>query len=153
MNFFEQELQKIVSRDSRISNSKYVGGACYGELGDDLRVKLQFVTLGTSQRYEGIKATILNRRDGPVDQAVFRFADVLGIKQVPNQNFPRGLVPYAWTYDGKTDWYVYHPNQADYKQLGAGIDEYCGVFQSHELAAPEQDNSAPVMDDTPELTL
>lgn len=128
-----------------------MGSACYGRLSDDLRVKLQFATLGTSGKYEGIKATILNRREGTVDQAVFRFSDVLGVKQVSNPNFPKGIIPYAWTYDGKTEWYVYHPSQADYKQLGGAVEEYCSVFQAQALEPTQE--SVPTMEDSPELTL
>ena len=152
MNFFEQELQKIVSRNKQIRNPTFVGSACYGQLSDDLRVKLQFTTLGTSQKYEGIKATILNRKDGSVDQAVFRFSDILGMKQVNSPSYSRRLTPYAWTYDGKTDWYAYHPNQVDYKRLCSEIDAYCSVFQAHEME-PAQKARSVAFEDSPELTM
>ncbi len=133
MNFFEKELQKIVSLGVPISDSKYVGSACYGRLDDALRVKLQFTTLGISGHYEAIKATVINRNDGPVDSAIFRFSDVLGRKQVDNPNFKNGIMPYAWAYDGKTEWYVYHPTEQDYKKLCAEVSNYCDIFQFQKL--------------------
>ncbi len=134
MNFYEKELQKIVNLGVPITNTKYVGGACYGSLGDDLRVKLQFTTLGHADHYEAIKATVINRVDGPVDSVLFRFSDVLGKKQVSNPNFQDGVIPYAWAYCGKTEWYVYKPTEQDYKQLCAAVCDYCDIFQSQKMA-------------------
>lgn len=132
MNFFEQELQKIVRCGVPISNPKYAGGACYGQLDDHLRIKLQLITRDTHQQYEGIKATVINRNDGPVDSTVFWFLDVLGrTKSVNPYTDQRG--PYAWTYSGKTEWYAYHPNQQDYKQLCESVSDYCGVFMDQEM--------------------
>lgn len=134
MNFYERELQKIVSLGVPITNPKYVGGACYGRLDDDLRIKLQFSTLGYADHYEAIKATVINRVDGPIDSALFRFSDVLGKKQVSNPNFRDSIMPCAWAYDGKTEWYVYKPTEQDYKQLCAAVSDYCDIFQSQKMA-------------------
>ena len=133
MNFFESELQKIMRCGAPFSDPKYVGGACYGRLDENLRIKLQFVTQDTYQKYEGIKATVINKNDGPVDSTVLWFADILGRKQVANPNFRDGVNPYAWTNNGKTVWYVYQPNQQDYERLCGAVSDYCGIFQSQEM--------------------
>jgi len=133
MNFFENELQKIVRLGVPFTDPKYVGGACYGRLDDDLIIKLQFNTSNTYQRYEGIKATVINRNDGPVDSAVFLFADVLGRKRVDNPDLRNEIIPYARTYNGKTEWYAYQPTPQDYKQLCGAVSDYCGVFQAQEM--------------------
>jgi len=132
MNFFENELQKIVRLGVPFTDPKYVGGACYGRLDDDLRIKLQFTTSNTYQHYEGIKATVINRNDGPVDSAVFLFEDVLGRKRVDNPNFRDGVIPYVWQNDEKTRWYAYQPTPQDYKQLCEAVSDYCEVFQTQE---------------------
>lgn len=129
MNFFEQELKKICEKNEWMKNQKYVGRACYGTIGSDIKAKIEFTTLGTQEQYEGIKATILNRTEGPVDSMVFRFKDLLGIKKVSNPNFKDGIKPYIWTYQGKTEWYVYHPSEADYQKLSKTLDDYLSVFQ------------------------
>ncbi len=134
MNFFEQELQKIVTLGVPVTEPKYVGGACYGRLDHNLRIKLQFSTLGHADHYEAIKATVFNRIDGPVDSAVFRFSDVLGKKQVSNPNFSDGIMPYAWAYADKPEWYVYKPTAQDYKQLCAAVSDYCDIFQTQRMA-------------------
>ena len=42
MNFFEQELRKIVG--SAYPDATYIGRACYVRLGEENRAKIQFVT-------------------------------------------------------------------------------------------------------------
>ena len=64
MNYFEQELRRVEAACGGISNPVFAGRACYGDLGGDNRVKLQFVTLGYADHYEALKATVLNIRHG-----------------------------------------------------------------------------------------
>jgi hypothetical protein len=129
VNFFEQELRRLAKACAGLSNPVFAGRACYGDLGGDVRVKLQFVTLGHADHYEAVKATILNRVEGDVDYLLFRFADIWGKKQVSNRNFSDGIIPYIWTRDGKHDWYVYNPTDADMKRLAAEIGGYIDVFK------------------------
>jgi hypothetical protein len=142
MNYFEQELRRIAGACGNIVNPTFAGRACYGDLGGDNRVKLEFVTQGTMDNYEALKATVLNRSDGEVDALIFRFADTWGKKKVDNKNFREGLIPKIWTYDGKSEWYVYRPTDADIKQLAAEIGAYLSVFKSrnaaHEKSKPEK---------------
>lgn len=127
MDFFESELRKIIGQDS--ANAVFVGLACYVRLSDTNRAKIQFTTCGTADHYEALQLTILNRNDGQVDTLRLRFRDVLGKKQVSNPNFRDGVYPYAWTYMGKTEWYAYHPTQADYRKLREGVTNYLNVFR------------------------
>ena len=129
MNFFEQELRKILEKNQILQNQKYVGRACYGTIGNDIKAKIEFVTLGTSEQYEGIKATILNRTEGPVDNMTFRFKDVMGRQLVGSQNFREGIVPHIWTYKDKTEWYAFNPKQEHYQKLSKSLNDYMGVFQ------------------------
>lgn len=117
----------MIWRSTAISNA-FAGRACYGDLGGDNRVKLQFVELGTMDRYEALKATILNRADGEVDSLRFRFEDIWGSKQVSNPNFREGVIPYIGTYNQRSEWYVYKPTVADFKQLGKTVGAYLDVF-------------------------
>lgn len=127
MTFFEQELRKIVG--SRYPDATYVGRACYVRLNEMNRAKIQFTVCGTADHYDALKVTILNRREGEVDTLCLRFQDVLGTKRVCNPNFPNGISPHAWTYNGKTEWYAYHPNSRDYQLLTDALSDYLEVFQ------------------------
>ena len=55
-----------------------MGRSCYGAIGEDLRARIEFVTLGTCDHYAGLKTTIFNRKEGMVDSVVLRFTDIWG---------------------------------------------------------------------------
>ena len=126
MGFFENELQKMFGTNSPITDARFVGRACMGRLGGTTNVKLQFVTLGTYEKYEGIEATVYNRNDGKIDSNVFRFADILG-KNVSRNNYNNDL-PYVWTNDRKHEWYSYKPTAVDYAAVAKEVNNYLEVF-------------------------
>lgn len=132
MNFFEQELQRIVG--ARFPQTTYVGRACYVPLGEQLRAKIQFVTCGYADHYEALRATILNRHEGEVDTNLIRLSDVLGGKQVANPNFPKGMRPHIWVDGAVPEWYVYKPTAEDYDTLGKTLQSYLDIFQEQRQA-------------------
>ena len=132
MNYFEQELRKLAKFCEGIQDPVFAGRACYADLGGDNRMKLEFATGMVADHYSTLRATILNRSEGVVDISLFRFSDVWGKKQVDNRNFQSGIIPYIWTYQGKSEWYVYQPNNTDFKQLAAEVSGYIGVFSVHD---------------------
>ena len=134
MKYFEQELRRLFGNDTAISDKRFVGRAFFGKLTDNLRVRIEFVTLGIADHYEAIKATIINRNDGPVDSITLRFSDLLGKKAVSNPNFKNGVTPYIWRYGEEISWYVYKPNKLDYDQISEAINGYLDVYRE-----PKQD--------------
>lgn len=141
MNFYESELKKVMEKSAILREQKYVGRACFGTVGKDIRARIEFVTTGTADQYEGIKTSIINRKEGVVDSMLLRFSDIWGKRKVANPNFKDGIIPCIWADDGKSDWYVYHPTKGDYRQLSAGIEQYLSVFQDMEMTQGEQDSS------------
>lgn len=139
MNFFEQELKNIMAGSAILKDQKYVGRLCFGTVDESIRARIEFVTTGTSSHYDGIKASIINRKEGVVDSMLLRFSDIWGKKKVSNPNFRDGIVPHIWTDNGKSDWYVFKPSKEDYKQLSAGIERYLSVFQDMEMAQGQQE--------------
>jgi hypothetical protein len=127
MNFFEQELRKIVS--PYYPDATYVGRACYVRLDEMNRAKLQFVTGNIASQYNALRMDILNRHDGQVDTLRLRFEDIWGKQQVSNPNFSEGIFPHIWDDYGKADWYVYHPDLSDYESLGEAVSTYLSVYQ------------------------
>lgn len=126
MNFFEKELRNILDSNYYTADVRVVGRAYYASIGKNLRLKAEFVTMGTADHYEGIKVTVINRNDGPVDSLTLRFADVLGRKTTPKVSHDNSL--YAWTYNGKTEWYAYEPTPRDYERLSDALNDYIEVF-------------------------
>lgn len=129
MTFYEQELRKLFEKNAVLSNVRFVGNVCYGRLNDDVRVKIRFDTGSVSHQYDRLKVTLINRREGEIDNLNLHFKDVWGIKQTSNPNFRDGVWPHIWDDYGKADWYVYKPTKIDYEQLSEMVNSYLGVFQ------------------------
>ena len=129
MNAFEMELKKILSQSKEAAHTTYVGRAAYIQVAPELRAKLEFVSLNIANQYNALKLTVLNRIDGAVDINILRFGDLLGKKMVSNPNFSDGVIPHLWDDYGKVSWYVYQPEQADYKLLAGVVDEYLDISE------------------------
>lgn len=136
MNFFEQELHRIVA--TKYPDATYVGRACYVRLNELNRAKIQFVTGIVANQYHALRISILNRNEGQVDALLLNLSDILGKKQTNNPNFKNGITPYIWDDYGKADWYVYHPNSRDYRQLTEAVSDYLEVFQEQTQTADPQ---------------
>ena len=129
MQFFESELQKIMGKSNLLTHQTYTGRTCYGWLSEELRAKIQFVTLGISNQYGGIKTTIINRKEGVVDTMLLRFSDIWGRQSVKNPNFKEGIMPSIWTDGGESEWYVFKPEGSHYQRLRGQVEEYLSLFQ------------------------
>ena len=132
-SFFDQELWRLFGDGKIIDSPSCAGRTCFGTLGKDLRVRIQFVSTHISGEYNALKLTVLNRTDGPVDTLVLKLKDLLGKKPVPgNPNFRSGVVPYIWNDCGKFEWYAYRPTAADYKKIRHAAEQYLNVFRDRQ---------------------
>jgi hypothetical protein len=110
------------------------------QLTDSAIVKLKFVTMGISGRYEGIHAAILNPNKGKVDDAIFRFADIIGMKPA---NIPDSHI-VAPSFDGNdrgVEWYLYKPTPQDYEKIAGVIGDYFEMFREAEERQYKRDHS------------
>lgn len=141
MNFFESELRKIMENRDIVENMTFVGRSCFGDIGKDLRARIEFAIDGTIDHYSALRITILNRTNGTVDQMKIRLDEILGVQPVTNPNFPEGISPYIWVYRSKPEWYVFKPGPNDYKKVSETIRSYVDVFRTHEERKPSLDTS------------
>ena len=141
MNFFESELKKIMGDSAILKDQKYVGRMCYGTIGGDLRARVEFVTLGVSNHYAGIKASVINRKEGVVDSILLRFSDIWGKPKVSNPNFKEGVNPDIWTDNGKSDWYVFYPGAAEYRKAADTLENYLSIFQDVSMTQESQNRT------------
>lgn len=141
-NFFEQELRRLFGDGEIIQDPKFVGRACLGDLGGELRVRAEFITTGYADHYEALRLLVLKRTEGEIDRLVLRMKDVIGVKQVPgNPNFPEGVSPYIWDDCGKAEWYAFRPTAADYQALRRAAGDYLDVFRER---VQERERPTPV---------
>ena len=136
MNFFEQELRKIVG--SAYPDATYIGRACYVRLGEENRAKIQFVTGIVSNQYNALQMTILNRSEGTVDTLRVSLTDLLGKQAAKNPDFRNGVEPHIWDDNGNVRWYAYQPSSRDYQTLTNEISEYLGLFQQQTQSSAQQ---------------
>ena len=140
MNFFESELRKLFEDEGIFENPTFVGRSCFGDIGENLRCRIEFVTQGFASNYSALRVSILNRQDGVVDRMDLGFSDILGIKPVPgNPNFRNGVSPHIWLSDGKASWYAYKPTDTDYSKIRKSTTEYLNVFRSPQERKPSID--------------
>ena len=133
MNFFESELRKIMGDGCLLDNLSFVGRACFGDVGENLRARVEFVTMGTVDHYDAFKVSILNCSQGVVDTLLLRFQDLFGAKAVlGNPNFPDGVIPHIGVYQNDPEWYAYKLTSADYKLLQRSVNDYVSVFMPRE---------------------
>ena len=126
MNFFEQELRKIV--EPAYPNATYVGRFCFVPLGENNRAKINFATSVQTTHYDTLQIKIVNKHDGELDCVRLRLNDVLGAVRTDNASV-RLHGAYIWQDGSDIDWYGYHPTKADYAALTKTIQSYTELFQ------------------------
>ena len=130
MTGYEQELRKLFENSGLIDRPQFSGRVCVGELGKDLRVRAELFSAHVAADYDAIRLAVLNRTEGVVDKTLVRFEDVWGKRIVPgNPNFRSGVIPHLRSDYGELDWYVYHPDAADYDILRQAIGQYLSAFR------------------------
>ena len=122
LNFFEQELHKIVEPID--SNATYVGRACFLRLSEQNRAKLQLITQGIRDQYTALRMTVMNMQEGEIDNTLLRFSELFECKG-KNRTFSPSISDYG---DGPS-WHLYTPTQKDYAALREAVGQYLEVFQ------------------------
>jgi len=136
---FQNELNKIFGNDSVFDNTRFVGRACYGSLGADLKASAQFVSLHISNQYDALKINIINRTEGAIDSVTIRFKELWGNKFTNNPNFREGVSPHLWLDGDKLEWYVYTPTNTDFQELREAVSEYTELFREQTMEQQKGD--------------
>lgn len=125
MNFFEQELRKIVG--GICPSATYAGRTCYVRLTDSNRAKIEFTNRGLVGCYSALQVTILNENKGVIDSLYLNFADILCRRQDFHSN-TQASGTYISSHNNQYDWYGYQPTSADYSKLQKSLLNYLMVF-------------------------
>ncbi len=101
--------------NNTFEDPKFIGIVCYEYLSNQTVMKIEFTTMETHQKYEGIKASVIDKHDGVIDTVILKFSDIWGENKQTNCGLSGGLAQHVWIYNGKTEWYGYEPSKVDYK--------------------------------------
>lgn len=127
MNFYEQEMRKMFADNDIIYDAKFCGKAMIGKLDDELRVKIYLTSTFMSNECDAIRAAIINRKNGIVDNHIFCFSDILGMQKSGNDIVEK-VRPRIWEYKGEAEWSP--PITAESKaKIADTILEYVEMFQ------------------------
>lgn len=133
MNFFEQELRKIVEHCGYIRNPKFVGRACVGRLTDDITVKLNFITRRYTEKYDCLQITLINRHESKLDTQSIAFEDMWKPARVTGSM----VNMHFWLDVHGYEWYARIPTRAEYMELADSVNEYLSCFTEPEMEETE----------------
>ncbi len=131
MNFFEQELQRIVSPIR--PDATYVGRACYVPLGKGVVAKLEFVTYYMDNQYRALQMSTFNSRGGAVDVLVIDFEDFFGRDQIGDFT-----VQYIGANNFEYQWRV-QATEKNYAAMREAVANYLSVFQTQGQTMEQSD--------------
>ena len=138
LNFFEQELRKIVEPID--PSATYVGRACFLRLGEQNRAKLQFTTRGIRDQYEALRMTVMNLQEGEIDNTQLRFSEIFACR-----GMGRDFHPSISDYGSSIQWHLYQPTKQDYLALTDAVSAYLEVFHDMTQESSLSMNDSPFM--------
>lgn len=124
MNFFQEQLSWMLGTQPAFKNAKYIGRACFVPLADGTRIKAEFVTRGTQQKYEALKLTAINKAEGQIDTTVLDFKDFFAEQK---ESASGTVVPHIWIYREKAEWYGM-PQYSEKEALAEAANDYIELF-------------------------
>ena len=137
MNYFEQQLKKLFEDDSVFEDTRFAGRACFGRIGDDIRVRAEFKENGIHNQFDSLMINLINRREGAIDSLNIHFSDLYG--KVPMSRNPgTTIVPHLWINNGKPEWYGYMPTPRDISALREAARTYVDAFREPAMAGGMQ---------------
>ena len=125
MNFFEQELRKIIGRD--YPDAVYSDGMCRIQLGEKASATLSFDNNGVENQYEHIRLTLTNEYGHESDSTLIGLRGTVGAKLF-DYSKETGY-PFIWENGNVVNWFGYAHTEDDYKPLARVLATHIQVFQ------------------------
>ncbi len=126
MTVFEQEMRKFFAESPNLSaDTLFSNKVMLTPIGENLRAKVEFITTQVSDHYNALKLSIINRTEGVVDTQVFKFKDIIGMKN--------GQEPHIWDDHGRVGWYMFNPSLSDRESVQEEIEAYIGMYSDQEM--------------------
>lgn len=129
MNFFEKELRKLFWGDDTISAPFYVDGVCFGRLGREHLVQVEFISTQIEHQYDALKIIVVHRASGRLSSFEINLKDFLGEKAI-YRGFEGTSLPYMWVDMGDPRWPLYYPTWEDRQQLLGAVKKCLDGFSN-----------------------
>lgn len=125
MNFFEQELRKIFWGDDTIGSPFYVDGVCFGTLGRDYLVQVEFAGSNTSEDLcDMLRIVVAHRTTGELGTMEISLKNILGDKAICNVFRETD----KWYWIETATWNLYHPTWEDRRRLRDAVKSWLAGY-------------------------
>jgi hypothetical protein len=102
-------------------------------LDQDRRARIELATYGTSDHYPGFRVTILNKREGKVDEKFFQFDDYLdrslAARTDGRDNYPTRGLGRCYEVIGHCGWDWYIATPKDTQRFCGAVEAYIEAFR------------------------
>ena len=139
MNFFEGQFRKIFWGSNMIGSSFYVDGVCFGTLGRDHLVQMEFTDPQRRYRFDTLKIVVAHRTSGKFNTFHIQLEDVLGKKFIFPAEEGSGS-SHMWVNSNLPGWNPYQPTREDWHRLQDAVkdclESFCKLEESQPVPAP-----------------
>lgn len=139
MNFFEGQFRKMLWGSDMICSPFYVDGVCFGTLGRDHLVQMEFIASQDEFQFDELEIVVVNRAGGQQKTFNIRLKDVLEDKAICRTLIKAGT-PYLWFDVGTNDHVSYEPTWEDWGLLQEAVrdclDSFCKPEELQPVSAP-----------------
>ena len=131
MNIILQELHKILDSLKEYGYEfVYVGNTAYLKL-PNVKIRAEIINTDCYNNYDAISLKAMRNDSGKIDEKWVKFVDIWGMlpTDIPNDNFPNGVVPHIWRGCGEISWYGATPKARHYKMFSDVVLNYIKIFE------------------------
>ena len=125
MNQTERELRLLFRESELFYDAMFCGKMMIGKLDKDVRAKIEFFSTDIHKHYDAFKVTIMNRTESTIDMSVFKFGDIIGLKN--------GTNPYFWDERNCTGWYGFKMTDREYGLISDTVHDYMSMFSEENI--------------------
>ncbi len=133
MNFFEGQFRKMFWGSDMIQSPFYVDGVCFGTVGRDHLVQMQFIAFQDIDQFDGLEIVVVHRTSGQQETFYLRLEDIWErVIILSKSGYSREAIP-CW-FNVKTNSSTsYGPTWEEWKRLQDAVKDRLDSFYKPEV--------------------
>ena len=132
MNFFEGQFRKMLWGSNMIQSPFYVDGVCFGTIGRDHLVQMQFITVQGVDQFDVLEIVVVHRTSGQQETFYLRLEDIWGrVIILTHSGYSREAIP-RW-FHVKTNSTFFDPTWEEWKRLQDAVKDRLDSFYKPEI--------------------